>query len=85
MYSSILLRILDLVEVEEYKNEDPIEKVLKTIIENKFATNAQIEKIQDRVKALVDESVEFAENGPDPIADELYEDVYSSEYPFIIE
>ncbi len=72
-------------EVEEYKNEDPIEKVLETILKNKFATKSQIEKIQEKVKSMVDESVEFAENGPDPIADELYEDVYSSEYPFIIE
>jgi pyruvate dehydrogenase E1 component alpha subunit len=72
-------------EVEEYKSEDPIEKVLKTIVDNKFASQAQINKIQDKVKALVDESVEFAENGPNPAADELYDDVYSSEYPFIIE
>ena len=72
-------------EVEEYKNEDPIEKVLETILKNKFATKSQIDKIQEKVKSMVDESVEFAENGPDPIADELYEDVYSSEYPFIIE
>jgi len=72
-------------EVEEYKNEDPIEKVLKTIIDNEFASQTQINKIQEKVKALVEESVEFAENGPNPIADELYDDVYSSEYPFIIE
>ena len=52
---------------------------------NLFATKSQIDKIQEKVKSMVDESVEFAENGPDPIADELYEDVYSSEYPFIIE
>ena len=72
-------------EVEDYKNEDPIEKVLKTILDNKFATQNQIDKIQEKVKALVAESVEFAENGSAPTSAALYEDVYSSDYPFIIE
>lgn len=72
-------------EVEDYKKEDPIEKVLATIMKNKFATQAQIDKIQEKVKNIVAESIEFAENGPDPDTDELYKDVYSADYPFIIE
>jgi len=72
-------------EVEDYKKQDPIEQVLATILKNKFATKAAIEKIQARVKAVVDESVEYAENGTDLTADDLYKDIYSDEYPFIIE
>ena len=72
-------------EVEDYKNEDPIEKVLETILKNKLATQNQIDKIQEKVKALVVESVEYAENGSAPASTALYEDVYSSDYPFIIE
>lgn len=73
-------------EVEEYKKQDPIQKVLQTIKDNKFATAKQLEAIEEKVKDLVVESVKFAEESPLPTADELYKDVYAQEdYPFIIE
>ncbi len=72
-------------EVEDYKREDPIEKVKETIVKHKFATKAQLDKIDEKVKDIVTESIEFAENGKDPEPHELYEDVYSAEYPFIRE
>ncbi|MCB0480416.1 MAG: pyruvate dehydrogenase (acetyl-transferring) E1 component subunit alpha [Flavobacteriales bacterium] len=73
-------------EVKNWQNQDPIDKVLDTIIKNKYATEKQIEAIQDRVKALVDESVEFAENSPLPDPSELYKDVYMQEdYPYVTE
>lgn len=72
-------------EVEEYKNADPIFKVLATIKENGLATEEEIKVIQERVKETVAESVKFAEDSPEPEAHELYEDVYMEEYPFIKE
>jgi len=71
-------------EVAEWKAKDPIEKVLNTIKENKYATEKQIEAIQKKVKDLVEESVKFAEESPMPEASELYKDVYVEEdYPFV--
>lgn len=71
-------------EVEEYKSHDPIERTLKTILENKWATEAEIEKIQEKVKAEVEESVKFAEESPYPDDSALYEDIYmQKDYPFI--
>ena len=71
-------------EVEEYKQKDPIEAVLKTIMDNKFATMDEINAINDRVNAQVEESVKFAEESPWPADDELLKDVYVQEdYPFI--
>ncbi|MCM5528369.1 pyruvate dehydrogenase (acetyl-transferring) E1 component subunit alpha [Parasegetibacter sp. NRK P23] len=71
-------------EVEEYKQKDPIEAVLKTIMDNKFATMEEINAINDRVNAQVEESVKFAEESPWPADDELLKDVYVQEdYPFI--
>lgn len=71
-------------EVEEYKSKDPVDVVLKTIYEKKFATEKEIEIINERVKNLVEESVKFAEESPFPEADELFKDVYLQEdYPFI--
>lgn len=73
-------------EVEDYKKQDPIEKVLATILKKKYATEAEIEAIAVKVKGLVDESVQFAEESPYPEGAELYTDVYSEPgYPFIMD
>jgi pyruvate dehydrogenase E1 component alpha subunit len=73
-------------EVKEYQEQDPIQKVLKTLQENNWISDKEIEAIDEKVKALVDESVKFAEESPYPDPSELYQDVYSEPgYPFIIE
>ncbi|HQQ93276.1 MAG TPA: pyruvate dehydrogenase (acetyl-transferring) E1 component subunit alpha [Bacteroidia bacterium] len=71
-------------EVKEYQQQDPIIKVLDTLRENNWITEQEIEAIEEKVKALVDESVKFAEESPYPDPSQLYEDVYSEpSYPFI--
>lgn len=71
-------------EVEEYKQRDPLESVLQTILDNKFATMEEINVINDRVNQQVENSVKFAEESPWPAEDELLKDVYIQEdYPFI--
>ena len=73
-------------EVEGYKAKDPIEMVKATIIENKFATEEQIEAINAKINDIVEDSVKFAEESPYPDASELYKDVYDqTDYPYIIE
>lgn len=72
-------------EVEEYKQKDPIEVVKAFILKNKWQTEAEIEAIEEKVMATVLDSVEFSENSPFPDADELYKDIYTTEYPFITE
>jgi pyruvate dehydrogenase E1 component alpha subunit len=71
-------------EVETYKAKDPIEIVRTTIEKKKYANQAWFDKINDKVKDIVDESVRFSEESPWPDASELYTDVYlQSDYPFI--
>lgn len=71
-------------EVQEYQEKDPIEHCLKMIQSNKWLSEKEIEAIDAEVKALVDESVTFAEESPFPDASELYRDVYLQEdYPFV--
>jgi len=70
-------------EVEEYKRQDPIQQVLDHIIKNKYTTDEQLEAINNRVKEEVEECVKFSEESPFPEASELYEDVYTTDYPFI--
>jgi len=73
-------------EVDEYKEQDPIHMVLKTIRENGFASEAEINAINGRVDAIVTESVKFAEESPWPSDDEVLKDVYSDKnYPFIVD
>ena len=73
-------------EVEEYKDQDPITKVANTILENGFATQAELDAIDARVNAMVDKAVRFAEESPWPSDDEVLKDVYIDQnYPFIVD
>ena len=71
-------------EVEEYRKIDPITQVLDIIKEKNYATEAEIEIIDERVKDLVEECVTFAEESAFPEIQQLYDVVYEQEnYPFI--
>ena len=73
-------------EVEEYKNQDPITKVTKTILENKYATEAELKAIDDKINTIVEASVKFAEESPWPDDSEVLKDVYIDQnYPFIVD
>lgn len=73
-------------EVESYKAKDPVEMVLKTILEKKYATEKEIDAIQAKVRDIVEDSVTFAEESKYPDPSELYTDVYvQSDYPYIMD
>jgi len=73
-------------EVEEYKDQDPITKVTKTILDNNFATEVELKAIDDKITLIVDASVKFAEESPWPDDSEVYKDVYIDQnYPFIVD
>jgi pyruvate dehydrogenase E1 component alpha subunit len=73
-------------EVEEYKDQDPIIKVRKTIIENNFATEATLQEIDEKINGIVEASVKFAEDSPWPDDSEVLKDVYIDQnYPFIVD
>ena len=71
-------------EVEEYKGRDPIEVVKKVILEKKYATEKDLEVIDQRVNEKVEESVKFAEESKYPDPAEALRDVYTqTDYPYI--
>ena len=73
-------------ELEEYKLQDPIETTLHKLIEEYKVTDQDIETINERVKAQVEEAVQFAEESPWPDDSEVYKDIYAQEdYPFIMD
>jgi pyruvate dehydrogenase E1 component alpha subunit len=73
-------------ELEAYKKRDPIEQVKDKILKNKLASMDDLNEIHKRVKEIVDESVQFAEESPYPAPEDVYKHVYAEEdYPFIKE
>lgn len=71
-------------EVAKKQEEDPITYVLHQIYENKWATEAEIKKIDQRVKELVEECEKFAEESPYPEKNVMFDAVYEQEdYPFL--
>ena len=72
-------------EVENYKTKDPVETSREKLLSMKWATEAEIEAINSKVIQIVEESVKFADESPYPEIDELYKDVYSEDYPYIMD
>ena len=73
-------------EVEEYKDQDPLIKVRKTILDNNYATEATLQEIDEKINGIVEASVKFAEDSPWPDDSELLKDVYIDQnYPFIVD
>jgi pyruvate dehydrogenase E1 component alpha subunit len=66
-------------EVHQWRENDPIGIYRKYMIENKIATEEELNEQDDRAKVEVDEAIEFAESSPDPDPEELFTDVYVKE------
>jgi len=73
-------------EVEEWKSRDPLEMCKDRILTNGIATEAELEEIDNKVKAKVEEAVKFAEESPYPKPETAFDDIYvQSDYPFLRE
>ncbi len=71
-------------ELKEYMDQDPVKMTETKILGEGIATEKEISTIKDKVKKIVDESVEFAENSSYPDPSELYTDNYvEDDYPYL--
>lgn len=71
-------------EVAEAKNDDPILLVKNRIIDNSWATETDLEEIENKVKIFIEECEQFAEQSPFPDNEVMYKYVYSQvDYPFL--
>jgi pyruvate dehydrogenase E1 component alpha subunit len=69
-------------ELAEYKKLDPIEQVRDILVKKKVSEN-ELNKIGDKVKNIVADSVKYAEESDFPKAEDAFEYVYVQEdYPF---
>lgn len=72
-------------ELNEYKDRDPVLQVKSYIIENKVASIEDLDVIDASIEEIVKDAVEFAEASPYPEPSELYNFVYTGDYPYIKE
>jgi pyruvate dehydrogenase E1 component alpha subunit len=60
--------------------------VRETILANGYSTEADLHAIDQKIDAIVEHSVKFAEESPWPDDSEVLKDVYLDEnYPFIVD
>ena len=63
-------------EVQKMRNDhDPIEQVRNRLLAEGIATEDELKKIDAEVRAVVQESAEYAQNDPEPDASELWTDI----------
>jgi pyruvate dehydrogenase E1 component alpha subunit len=67
-------------EIEKYQQRDPIKLFTESLKENGILSDEQLKQIEDRVREEVEHSVKFAEESPEPAAEELYTDVYAGPF-----
>lgn len=71
-------------EVELHKQDDPIQLVKQRILENEWATEAELEEVDNKSRDFVEDCIEFMENSPYPDPSKIYDYVYAQEdYPFL--
>tara|TARA_R110002094_G_scaffold221286_1_gene195349 strand:- start:384 stop:1127 length:744 start_codon:yes stop_codon:yes gene_type:complete len=65
-------------EVQKMKDErDPIEQVRDMLLTGKHASEDDLKAIDKEIKAIVNESAEFAKTSPEPDLSELWTDIYA--------
>jgi pyruvate dehydrogenase E1 component alpha subunit len=63
-------------EVQEMReHRDPIEMLKKKLIDAGHATDDSLKKLEAEVREVVNDSAQFAQDSPEPDADELWTDV----------
>ena len=64
-------------EVEKWQEVDPIGIYRRHLLNEKIATGEELDELDDKVEAEVQEAVEFAESSPEPAPEELFTDIYA--------
>jgi len=65
-------------ELQSKKDEDSIILLKSNLLKDKVASEAEIKKIETKIKNQVTEIVDFAKNSPEPDESELMTEIYNS-------
>ncbi len=66
-------------EVKKWQENDPIGIYRGILLEEKTASEAELDNLEEKVDQEVLEAVQFAENSPEPEPGELFKDIYVEE------
>ena len=69
----------DPAEKEFWAKRDPIKKFATHMIEKNLATAAELKEIDDKVTAVVEEAVKFAESSPEPSPSDLHRYIFAED------
>ena len=64
-------------EVEEWKKRDPIDIHKARMLEQNIASQAEIDQVENEVKAQIEDAVTFARESPYPDPSDLFEDMFA--------
>ena len=64
-------------ELESYKEQDPISILKKRLLDEKVASEKEIDTIDEEAKTISSEAVKFSEASKEPALETLYEDVFA--------
>lgn len=64
-------------EVDEWKKKDPLVQFKNYLIENKIATEEELNKMDAKSKETVEDSVKFAQSSPEPSLKSAFEDIFA--------
>ncbi len=68
-------------EIERHQERDPLKLFSASLKEEGIISEAEMKKIDDEVRAEVEEAVRFAEESPLPAPEELFTNVYADPIP----
>ncbi|WGT67938.1 pyruvate dehydrogenase (acetyl-transferring) E1 component subunit alpha [cyanobacterium endosymbiont of Epithemia clementina EcSB] len=66
-------------EKEFWGGRDPINKLTTYLVERNLADNQELENIKKQVQEKIDQAVQFAQDSPEPNANELYRYVFAED------
>ncbi len=70
-------------ELDDFRARDPIERLRQRMLRLGYATPEELDNLEKKIEAEIDDALEFAESSPYPPPEELWRDVYVQEnYPF---
>lgn len=66
-------------EKEEWFSRDPIRSLSTYLTDNQICQDTELKRIDQNIKTLIEDAVEFAENSPEPDPRDLYKYVFAED------
>ncbi len=66
-------------EIRKWQESDPIGIYRKFLVEEKIASEEDLNELDKEATEIIEEAVQFAESSPEPAAEELFKNIYVEE------